>query len=292
MHLGKIPSTNQFAGRTLPYLLDGGHLWRCSACYLSFRWPVLDKAKLDALYAEGSEHNWNRPHAKRRDWQIARLWLHELLPEASSILDVGCFDGGFLDLLGDTYERYGIEIHPVARQRAEGKGISIIGEDFDSLPHAHKSMDCVTAFDVIEHAHEPAWFLTRCRDMVKPGGLILVSTGNADSPSFRFMGAGYWYCNVAEHLSFINPRWCSKIADELGMSIEKHSLFTYGSSNPLNYTLDTLKNIIYRMTPGFFVWLRQHGLGNNDVMNFPELASQPPSWRNAKDHLIIIFRRR
>ena len=292
LHIGKIPAANIFAGRVLPELLDGGHLWCCDTCHLIFRWPTLGRAELNVLYAGGAGDTWGGPPTKREDWHIAERWLHRVLSKGSAILDVGCFDGGFLDRLGDAYERYGIEIHPAACQRAETKGITMIGTNFESFSCAPASLDCITAFDVIEHVHQPAQFLKSCCDLVKPGGWIMVATGNADSPSFRFMGARYWYCTIAEHLSFISPRWCYRLADKLGLSIEEYEFFSHGRRNWFYCLLELIKNILYRLMPEFFAWLRQQGFGKKDVSIHPELAANPPGWMTAKDHFIILFRKR
>ena len=57
------------------------------------------------------------------------------------ILDVGCFDGGFLDSLGSRYERHGIEINEQASQEAQRKGVDIIGTDFSDLEKLSGSYD-------------------------------------------------------------------------------------------------------------------------------------------------------
>lgn len=289
--VGKIPSTNAFAGRELPDVLDGGYLWQCRVCHLVFRFPTYDKTKLDSLYETGSEDAWNCLLEARRDWKIACRWLHQNVPKGSSILDVGCFDGGFPSLMGNNYKRYGIEIHPEARRRAETKGISLVGTDFNALDKLAKPVDCVTAFDVIEHVHSPMKFLEKCNSIVKQNGCIVVATGNYDARAFRFMGATYWYSTVAEHLSFISPKWCNKVATELGLVVEIQAMFSHGKRDPKHYMPELIKNIIYRITPDLFCWLRQRGLGGKNVQVHPELAMHPPGWMTAKDHFITLFRK-
>jgi 2-polyprenyl-3-methyl-5-hydroxy-6-metoxy-1,4-benzoquinol methylase len=144
---------------------------------------------------------------------------------------------------------------------------------------------------VIEHVHQPARFLARCRDILNPGGRILISTGNANAPSFRFMGAGYWYCSVAEHISFISPRWCQRISTLLGLTVEKQAKFSHGRQRQARFPIEILANAVYRMSPGLFSGLRRLGFGDKDVRTHQELAIHPPSWISAKDHFIVLFRK-
>ncbi|TLU87933.1 MAG: hypothetical protein FDX21_03750 [Chlorobium sp.] len=146
--VGPIPDSVFFAGRTVEKPLKGGRLYRCSLCTLGFRWPRLDKKQLDDLYKQGDENTWSSAPTARTDWQIGRDLLKDLLSRGMSILDVGCFDGGFLEPLVDLYACNGIEIYSLAAKRAAKKGVTIIGSDFADVSG---SFDCITAFDVIEH---------------------------------------------------------------------------------------------------------------------------------------------
>ena len=289
--LGKIPGTNFFAGRVLPQPLDGGSLWRCDACTLAFRWPVLAKSSLDALYASGNEKSWGKGIEKREDWLIARRWLDELFPQGASVLDVGCFDGGFLGSLGERYRLCGVEIHPGARERAREKGIEILGDDFSSLPDGAETVDCVTAFDVIEHVHSPAAFLERCKELIRPGGWLIISTGNFDHPAFKLMASSYWYCVIPEHISFISPRWMNAAALRLGLQRDRSAVFSHGDRTILRRYGELLKNALYRVSPQAFAFLRRSGLGRKDVRKHPELEGHPPNWMTANDHFVMLLQR-
>jgi SAM-dependent methyltransferase len=289
--VGAIPDGTIFAGNRLEQPLPGGFLWQCGACHLRFRWPSADKRTLDRLYAAGAERAWSDSAVERKDWRMARTWLRERLPASASVLDLGCFDGGFLHFLGDDYTRFGAEINPSARARARGKGIAIVANDFETLQPADGGLDCITAFDVIEHTHEPLRFLRRCRDLAKPGGRIVISTGNADALSFRLMGARYWYCRIPEHLAFISPRWFEIAADTLGLTIDGTLRFAHGKRTASAYLYQMLRSTAYRMAPRLYLSTGQHLLKQLNRVGVTKTHVGAPSWMAAKDHFIILCRK-
>ena len=124
--VGAIPSAIYFAGRLLSTPLQGGDLFRCLSCGLVFRYPRLSKVELDELYCQGNADSWQSAPAARSDWQIANKWISRYLPTANSILDVGCFDGGFLRSVRSIHSRFGIEIHEAARKKAQESGIHLL----------------------------------------------------------------------------------------------------------------------------------------------------------------------
>lgn len=290
--LGAIPASNTFAGRHLDRVLPGGALWRCPACHLVFRYPRLAKQELDALYRLGHDESWPDPVESRADWVLAAKLIDDF-PEVKRVLDVGCFDGKLLDYLDSRYEKLGVEIHPKAAERAGKRGIRIIAHDFAELASHPAVADAVLAVDVIEHTDDPLAFLAQLVRAASPGGLVIVATGNTDSPSWRFMGSRYWYCHIAEHISFINPAWAHRAAHRLGLEVVAIQPFSHvDGRGKLGRRLRELTvNLAYRASPRIFGWLRRLGAGGIDVARFPELLEVPPYWLTAQDHILIAFKK-
>jgi len=289
--VGTIPPFIFFSGQLLNKPIAGGQLFYCRKCGMSFRYPRLDKEKLDALYLQGNPESWQDDPSAREDWQIARQWIMQHLPVDCRILDVGCFDGGFLKTFETSYGRFGIEIHEAAGQRAHAAGIQIIGRDFDNTNATKSNFDTVTSFDVIEHTQNPLDFLKDMVNMTREGGYVIVSTGNSDSFSWGMIGARYWYCSIGEHMSFINPRWCKWAGNQLGLELKQIIKFSHGDTSWKQRLEDVLKNLIYAAFPGGFSILRQMGMGGDEFRSHKEMLSQPPSWMSAKDHFICIFQK-
>jgi len=287
--IGSIPATDVFAGRVLARPLSSGLLYRCRQCLLGFRWPRLGKDELDALYEQGNELTWTASVESRRDWRIARVWVEQSVPAERQILDVGCFDGGFLEPLVGSYHCCGIEIHPAARDRAKRRGIDVIGRDFSAVAG---TFDCITAFDVIEHVEHPKAFLDDCLAAVRPGGWVLISTGNLDAFSFRLMGSRYWYCTNAEHISFVSPAWFSALAGTFKFRIVRQTTFAHGDASQSRRIREAANNLLYRITPSGSQILRKLGMGGKNVKAHPELADHPPGWKSARDHFMVLVQKR
>lgn len=291
-HVGKIPSAINFAGRILSEPLDGGSLFRCRTCGLVFRCPRMKKADLDVLYHLGSSENWQAAPSAREEWKIASQWISQYMPDECSILDVGCFDGGFLRSLPSSYKKFGIEIHEAARNKAQRNDINIVGTDFSSLIETDSVFDVVTAFDIIEHTHNPIEFLRDISSVVSKNGCIVISSGNSTALSWKLLGARYWYCTLSEHLSFISPIWCEWAASETGLVLKHVNHFSHSSVTWRKQISDAMKNLLYVATPLGFAMLRKMGLGGAEYREHKELLKYPPSWMSAKDHIVCMFVKR
>jgi len=288
LRIGEIPDAFEFAGRKLDSPLPGGSLYRCRECSLSWRYPQPSKNQLDVLYQRDDVAAWQDAPARRLDWQLASGLIHRN-DECFSVLDVGCFDGRFLDNLGKAYRRAGLEINSLAIEYAKAKGIHIVGQDFSDLDNLGTSFDVVVAMDVIEHVASPKSFLASMAKAARPGGLVIVSTGNTAAWSWRLMGGMYWYCSIAEHISFIDSRWCEHTSNVLGLTIEDIRYFSHEPSKVSVVAIQAAANIFYRMLPNLAYKLRSYYA---DCKGDPDRPSFriPPHWRSAKDHMMVAFR--
>jgi SAM-dependent methyltransferase len=221
------------------------------------------------------------------DWQIATAIIHKQ-EGVSSVLDVGCFDGRFLDHLGNGYDRAGIEVHPLAAEYAAAKGIQIVGHDFSDLDTLATPFDVVVALDVIEHVGNPRIFLESLAKATRPGGLIIVSTGNTAALSWRLMGGMYWYCSIAEHISFINTHWCKRTAEGLGLAIDDLRTFSHEPAKMPDAFIQATANLFYRCLPGLAYKLRYFYARCKGNTCRPSYRT-PPHWRSAEDHLLVAF---
>ncbi len=106
---------------------------------------------------------------------------------------------------------------------AQKKGVSFIARDWSELQNVVDKFDVITAFDVIEHIPTPYDFMKTLMSNLKPGGYLIISSGNSTSLPALLEGPRHYYCVNPEHLSFVSPKWFRKINIILGLKIKNIS---------------------------------------------------------------------
>ena len=138
-------------------------------------------------------------------------------------LDFGCGAGGFLKYLrerGEFHDRKleltGHDVGSYADLLATQDGFRIF--DWAQL-HAEPAarFDVISMIEVIEHVPQPLEPLALAARLLAPGGLLLLTTGNLDSPVARRQGIHYRYCAPEIHVSLFNPRCLAQLYRRVGL---------------------------------------------------------------------------
>jgi 2-polyprenyl-3-methyl-5-hydroxy-6-metoxy-1,4-benzoquinol methylase len=107
-----------------------------------------------------------------------------LLARGKTVLDLGCNAGHGTHILGRACERItGVDVSPAAIAAAESRhasdNVHFRLVDGMSLPFAAQSFDLITSFQVIEHLADYDIYLNEISRVLKPSGLLLITTPNA-----------------------------------------------------------------------------------------------------------------
>jgi 2-polyprenyl-6-hydroxyphenyl methylase/3-demethylubiquinone-9 3-methyltransferase len=116
------------------------------------------------------------------------------------LLDIGCGGG----LLSEPMARLGAKVTGIdaaarniatASLHAEGQDLAIDyrATTAESLAEANKRYDIVLALEIVEHVADVELFLRTCGALVKPGGLLFLSTLNRTAKSWALAIAGAEY---------------------------------------------------------------------------------------------------
>jgi SAM-dependent methyltransferase len=181
----------------------------CRGCGFVFKFVQPSAHYLDQHYTQLPEDYLERVAEDltefREDYRVAREALLKAFPGGGSILDVGCASGYFLQSLGKTWEKHGLEIFHLAAQRARERGeISVHECEMASAGFANESFDVVCSFDVVEHLSDPMTFFREARRILKPSGWLLLGTGDSGSAGAILSGSRWTYFSIPEHVSFFN----------------------------------------------------------------------------------------
>jgi SAM-dependent methyltransferase len=123
--------------------------------------------------------------------------LRARVAPGARIADVGCGEGAFALRMADSgYSVCGLDVVPAAARAG--------------FVEEHRgAFDAVVLLEVIEHVRNPWETLEFCRGLLRPGGVLLLSTPNITSfySRFRFLTGGRLHQFEASDLSYghINP---------------------------------------------------------------------------------------
>jgi len=148
------------------------------------------------------------------------LKLLESYGGGKTILDVGCGNGSFVDAaMEQGYNIKGIELSQTAVDIAQAFNLPVQNVDFFSSEIEVSSFDVLSMFEVIEHLPDPVRFLKRAEQVVKPGGLIYLTTPNFKSLDRRVLGKS-WNVFHREHLTYFTPETCiNAIRSNTGLEV-------------------------------------------------------------------------
>jgi len=186
------------------YVNDLFRFFQCLNCnFVSVVNPITDYDKIynDAYY-EGRgadplvDYTFEVEHPKRTvrifEWEgILNAVRHHYREGLEGVrwLDYGSGTGGLVRFLRDRrIEGFGFDVGGYA-DRARTRGIQILMPS--ELAERRGSFDIVSLIEVLEHIPDPVSLLQSVRELLRPGGLLFLTTGNADPHRRSFASWGY-----------------------------------------------------------------------------------------------------
>jgi SAM-dependent methyltransferase len=205
--------------------------WHCPACDYLFVDPFPGYGVYDQAYYEGrgadpyvdyeSEYRNYRATDRLAEfddlWRVASGFISaNMRPGTVDWLDFGCGAGGLLKFMRDKLEvRAGGSAWPVrvsghdvgsyAERLARDDGFRMLSlAELSGMPAA--SFDVISMIEVIEHVEYPDPVFALASRLLRPGGLLLLTTGNVASPVARREGLRYAYLLPEIHVGYFTPR--------------------------------------------------------------------------------------
>lgn len=212
-------------------VLPEGALRRCLACGQLIS-PCTESHYIDSM-REFNDPQGTLPNARtqQRSTRRGRKFLMRIAQllnqpnEAIRLLDVGCSSGAFLRTAAEFgFQVEGVEPAREAAQTARMAGFKVFPGLLQEANFAEAQFDAITLFEVIEHLKSPGEVLRECRRILKPGGILLIGTGNTDSWTMHTMGADWEYLSIQKHgghISFFNPHSLQLLAERCQFEVAR-----------------------------------------------------------------------
>jgi SAM-dependent methyltransferase len=136
-------------------------------------------------------------------------------------LDIGCGAGTLLGLAQRAgYTGEGIELTADRRAvAAEATGRPIHGEPVEELAYPDDSFDVISMINVFSHLTSPAATLAELRRILKPGGVLVLATGEMTDGVEKSHMVNW---NLGDHLYFLGDRTMACYGHKLGFEIAHH----------------------------------------------------------------------
>jgi len=137
------------------------------------------------------------------------------------VLDIGCGFGqslGYLQQL--SCDVYGVEADENIRRVADKFGFKVHAGLFDPANYANDFFDVVTMGQVIEHVANPRQTLLGVARVLKPGGIVILSTPNAKGWGAAIFGKYWINWHAPYHLQLFTPKSMQELAEQTGLQLD------------------------------------------------------------------------
>lgn len=213
--------------------MDNLEIVTCEDCSFRFVQPQPSQQELNRFYEcdyftgghdfhQGTSYFAARKQAIEEEQVTGWSFLKSQVPiVGKKVLDIGCADGALLVLAqrAGAEEVVGVEVSPeAAKYGRKHYGLNIIETSADALPFADKTIDVITAFDLIEHVRQPAHLFKEIQRVLVSGGVFV--GGCPDAGCFDdWQGEWTGVFRNMEHLSYFDDKTLLKLAEDSGFAL-------------------------------------------------------------------------
>lgn len=206
---------------------EGFPIARCPACGLVQVDLKLGRAELEEIYDKAyftSDvfHDYiGERDIRIADGAVSARRLARIVP-GGRLLDVGCAAGFFLVPAAEYYDVTGVEISSFASDYARRTfGLRVLTGDVRDVDLQGEQFDVVTMWNTIEHMSDPLESLLAVASLVKPGGLLALSTGDASGLLARHDLHDWNLMSPPHHLSFFSPKTIDLLLAKAGFRLRR-----------------------------------------------------------------------
>lgn len=159
--------------------------------------------------------------------------------DAQTLLDIGCGTGAFLKAASERYEAWGTDSSPLAIEYARKRSLTKLHcGTLEDLPFGDRRFDWVTLLDVIEHVDDDVGLLCQAKQLMSPGGRMMVTV-----PAHPWLWSRHDELN--QHKRRYTRRHLATSLQKAGLRIEKISAI-----NSFLFPLAILERLVARWAGG------------------------------------------
>ena len=211
-----------------PHFTAGEHrMFRCTACRSAFVYPQPSEEYLERFYAafhDSGDDGWYNDIESRMQADFPaklRMFREHLPTRQPRVLDVGCGKGWFVRACLDAgCDAEGIDLSSSGVEHATNN-VGVTAHLGTLQEHAESLgvFDGASFWATIEHVPDPVATLSSIANVLRPGGVLALTTGIADDRIDRWLpGATQWY-DPPQHLFVLSARGIRAAAERAGLEV-------------------------------------------------------------------------
>lgn len=206
-------------------------LRRCPGCAHAFLEAGFTEEEMGSLYTDyypraGFKIEDYNPHVERHGFLSwldgARASAFRWVPPNVRVLDIGC---GFGETIGYHQARgcdaHGVEMDRNIERVAKHYGFKIKLGSFRAADYEPSSFDYVTMDQVLEHVANPVELLQGVAQVLKPGGIAIVSVPNAQGLGASLFRGRWLNWHAPYHMHFFSVRSMRIAVENSGLILER-----------------------------------------------------------------------
>lgn len=225
---------------------NGYSLYKCSNCKLIFVYPTPESIDVyDDSYFSGAEKGFGYVDYDADKEPMISAFNHyidlinNLGISSGKLLDIGAATGFFMSIAKKRgFNVVGVELSDFAARKGRENGLDIVTGDLLNTNFEGESFDVVTMFDVLEHVPDPKKLISEVSRILKPNGLIIVNTPDAESMWAKVLGKRWQLIMPPEHINYFSPKNLSKYLEDNGYDVKINTKI--GKKFTLQYILKML----------------------------------------------------
>lgn len=261
---------------------------KCRTCDFLFVDPVTDFGIYNDAYYRGhgpdplvdyepEYHDYRRTDRRHEFHDLFRL-IAQILPSSPTDrivrwLDYGCGAGGFLQFLRQQktlpsksghrlIEPSGHDVGSYADRLKQHDGFNILSREA-LVSEPPESYDVISMIEVLEHIPQPSEPIELAARLLRPGGVLAVTTGNLASPAATKQGLEFPYCIPEIHVSLFSPTCLSALYSRFGLrpkTVRYRGVITFKVLKSLPHPLRPLARLGL-IVPPLRTWIdRRYGV--------------------------------
>ena len=138
------------------------------------------------------------------------------------LLDFGCGNSEHVARMAAAgWKAEGIDLSPEAVETGRAKGLPLRVGTLPGTDLPKESFDAVTAWGTLEHVPRPLATLKAIRDVLRPGGRLLISVPGLDSLPAAWFGRAWYPLGLPLHLTHFTRATLTRHLEAAGLRVEQ-----------------------------------------------------------------------